>query len=150
MDLEFTVPRFAIYQAICSHLETANHLTDAIECFHQMNNELAGKTHVRGEQVKWVAGESGLAYCCRQHLYGRSLSDFRLRCVQKLEHCGDEAVDAQQYDDAITQYSATLSLDPAVPQDVFIKRSKVHMAMGSWEDALNDTNQVRHFGPVQV
>ena len=57
-------------------------------------------------------------------------------------------MDAQQYDNAITRYSAALSVDPAVPQDVLIKRSKVYMTMGLWEDALDDANQVRHFCPV--
>ena len=59
-------------------------------------------------------------------------------------------MDAQQYDDAMTWYSAALSLDPAIPQDVLIKRSKVYMAMGLWEDALDDTSKVCHFYFVQV
>ena len=127
-----------------------NRLTDAIECFQQMNSELAGKRNMDGEQVKWVVGESGHVCRCRQRLCDRSLSDFKLCCAGGLERLGDAAVAAQQYDDAITRYSATLSLDPAVPQDVLIKRSKVYMAMGLWEDALDDTNQVRHFCLVQV
>ena len=31
-----------------------------------------------------------------------------------------------------------------------MKRSKVYMAKGSWEDAINDTNEVRHFYLQQV
>jgi hypothetical protein len=59
-------------------------------------------------------------------------------------------VDAQRHDDAITQYSVALSLNPAVRQDLLIKRSRVYVAKGLWEDALDDTNQVRHFCLKQV
>ena len=115
-----------------------------------MNSELAGKTNTRGERVKWIIGESGYACCCRQRLYDRSSSDFRLRCAEKLERLGDAAVDAKHYDDAITRFSAALSLDPAVRQDILIKRSRVYVANWLWEDALDDTNQVRHICLVQV
>ena len=67
-----------------------------------------------------------------------------------LEHLGDIATEAQQHDEAMTQYSATLSLNPVIPQDVFMKRSKVYVEKGSWEDAIDDTNQVRHFCLAQV
>ena len=60
-------------------------------------------------------------------------------------HLGDAAVDAQRYDDAISKYSAYLLLNPAEPQSVLTKRSKVHVTMGLWEDALSDANQVGHF-----
>lgn len=70
-----------------------------------------------------------------------SLSDrfpagFRQRCTENLEHLGDVAADAQRHDDAITQYSAALSLD----------LSKVYMAKGLWEVALNEVNRVRPRG----
>jgi hypothetical protein len=123
----------------------ANRPTDAIECFYQMKSELGEKTNMRGEQVIWVVGEGGPACRCRQRLCDRSLSGFKLRCAETLEQLGDAAVVAQQYDNAITQYTAALSLELAVPEDILIKRSKVCMAMGLWEDALDDTNQVRHF-----
>jgi hypothetical protein len=55
--LEFTAPRFTIYCALCDHLEMTNYITDAIECFHQMNSELVGETNTRGERAKWAAGE---------------------------------------------------------------------------------------------
>ena len=67
---------------------------------------------------------------------------FRQRCTERLEYLGDVAADKQQHDDAITQYSAALSLDLPIPH-VFIKRSKAYMAKGLWEDALDDANQVR-------
>ena len=62
-----------------------------------------------------------------------------------LEHLGDIAAEAQQHDEAITQYSTALSLNPVIPQDTFTKRSQVYMAKGSWEDAINDINEVCHF-----
>ena len=79
---------------------------------------------------------------------------FRQRCAEKLEQCGDVAAGAQRHDDAIIQYSVALSLDLPIPY-VFIKRSKVYMAKGLWEEALHDANQVRpcYFeckGPVLI
>jgi hypothetical protein len=59
-------------------------------------------------------------------------------------------VKAQRHDDAITQYSVALSLNPAVRQEILIKRSKVYVVKGLWEDALVDTSQVRHFCLKQV
>ena len=99
---------------------------------------------MRSEQVEWIIGEGGHACRFRQCLCDRSLLDFKLRCAEKLEQLGDTAVDAQQYDDASARYSAALSLDPAIPRDVLIKRSKVYVAMGLWEEALDDTDQVCH------
>jgi hypothetical protein len=51
----FKVPRFTVYQTICERLETVNHITDAIECFHEMANELAQQ--MEGKEAKWVFGE---------------------------------------------------------------------------------------------
>lgn len=54
-------------------------------------------------------------------------------------------MNAQQYDVAVSQYSAALSLNPASPQPLLIKRSKAHAAGGLWDDALNDANKVCQF-----
>ena len=51
-------------------------------------------------------------------------------------------MEAQRHDDAITQYSVALSLNPAVQQDILVKRSKVYVTKGLWKEALDDTNQV--------
>ena len=40
---------------ICERLEKINHITDAIECFHMMGNELAQE--VQGNEANWVHGE---------------------------------------------------------------------------------------------
>ena len=52
---QFEVPRFTVYQVICERLEKINHITDAIECFHMMGNELAQE--VQGNEANWVHGE---------------------------------------------------------------------------------------------
>ena len=41
-----------------------NRLTDAIECFHQMDSELARETNVYGEQAKWAVGERLSRHAC--------------------------------------------------------------------------------------
>ena len=119
---------------------------DAIECFYEMNSEMAGEANTHDEQVKWAAGEQWHM----QHLCDLSPSDFKQRCVAMLQHLGDIAAEAQQHDEAITQYSTALSLNPVILQDIFVKRSKVYMAKGSWEDAIDDANRVRHFYLSQV
>ena len=74
------------------------------------------------------------------------LSDFNFRCCGKLEGLGDGATNAKQYDKAISQYTAALSLDPPSPHDLLVKRSKAHAEKGNWNDALNDANEVACFG----
>ena len=121
-------------------------IANAIGCFHQMNNELAGEANTRGEQAKWAVGKR-LTFSSQACSVP---SDFKQRCAEKLQHLGDIATEAQQHDEAITHYSTALSPNPVIPQDVFMKRSKVYMAKRSWEDAIDDTNQVRHFCIVQA
>ena len=55
------------------------------------------------------------------------------------------AMNTRQYDEAISQYSAALSLDPTTPQALIVKRSKAHAAKGFWEGALNDADEVARF-----
>jgi hypothetical protein len=55
LGLEFIAPRSTIYRAVCERLETIERITDAIECFHGMANELAGE--IQGKEAKWVLGE---------------------------------------------------------------------------------------------
>ncbi|KAF8552474.1 TPR-like protein [Imleria badia] len=121
-SVDFMAPRFTVYRAICERLEAIDHVLDASRCFLQMVNEPARETTMRDEQAEWV-------------------SAFKQRCAEKLEHLGDLAVDSQQLDDAITLFSAALLLELPIPH-VFVKRSKVYMAKGLWEDALDDVNKV--------
>ncbi|KAF8551251.1 hypothetical protein OG21DRAFT_1512971 [Imleria badia] len=124
---EFMAPRFTIYRAICHCLEMMDRILDASKCFLQMVNEFKTGSTTHREQAEW-------------------LDAFRQRCAERLEHLGDVAADAQQHDDAIIQYSAALSLHLPSPH-VFIKRSKAYMAVGQWEDALDDANQVITLDP---
>ena len=64
------------------------------------------------------------------------------RSCKKLEHLGDTAVDVQRYDEAISHYSTALSINPPSPQGILSKRSKARVATGSWNQALDDANQV--------
>ena len=136
------IPRLTIYRVICERLAMVDHMTDAGECFRQMVDELAEQTNAHDEQAEWVLGERS-RILCRCHCYMTLVLDFKRHCLTKLEGLGDTAMSAEQYDDAISQYSAALSLDPAAPQGLLIKRSKAYIARGWWEDALNDANMVR-------
>lgn len=68
--------------------------------------------------------------------------EFKQCLAKDLVHIGDAAADSRRQDEAIFQYSAALSLNPASPQSIYIKRSKVYMEMGAWEHALDDTKLV--------
>ena len=65
------------------------------------------------------------------------------KCVSKLEALGDGALDSREYDGAIAQYTSALSLDPADPTEILVKRSKARVAKGLWGDALVDANEAR-------
>ena len=131
-----------MYRAICERLEMIDHVLDASNCFHQMVNELAGEIDMHDEQAKWVLGE--LRTLCTRRWCDCCLLDFRLHCHEKHECLGDVTADAQRYDEAITHYSAAISLDLRSPPGLLIKRSKARMAKGLWEDALDDAKQVGH------
>ena len=83
--------------------------------------------------------------CVMSSLTYHFLSDLRQRYLEKLEHLGDTAVDAWQYDVAISHYSTTLSFNSPSPQGILIKRSKARVATRSWQQALDNANQVRLF-----
>ena len=51
-------------------------------------------------------------------------------------------MDARRHNEAISEYSSALSLDPTSPQGLFIKRSKAYVAEGLLEKALNDAEKV--------
>ncbi|KAF8552354.1 hypothetical protein OG21DRAFT_150336 [Imleria badia] len=93
-----------------------------------MNNELAPQRHTHDRRTKWAI-------------------DFTQRCAEKLERLGDIAAEAKQYDEALTQYSTALSLNPVIRQDILMKQSKVYMAKGLWEDAIDNANQVITLDP---
>ena len=47
-------------------------------------------------------------------------------------------MNTMQYDQAVSLYTAALSLDPSSPQDLLVKRSNASVGNGAWKDALND------------
>ena len=112
-----------------------------------MTSELGGE--VNRDHSEWALGERHRIPCGRRRLRTFS-SEFRRRSFNKLEHLGDTAVDARRYDEAISLYSTALSLNPRLPQSILIKRSKARVATGSWKQAIDDANQVRHFCLVEV
>ena len=71
--------------------------------------------------------------------------DFESRCCGGLQDLGDRSMNARQYDEAVSQYTAALSLNPVAAKDLLGKRSKAHAGKGEWQDALNDANEVAHF-----
>ncbi|KAI5996844.1 hypothetical protein F5J12DRAFT_346351 [Pisolithus orientalis] len=75
------------------------------------------------------------------------VEDFTKKCAATLEHIGDEAFGSAQHDDAITQYSAALSLKPPSPAGLFLKRSRTRAAKGLWENALQDANEAVKVDP---
>ncbi|KAG6375272.1 hypothetical protein JVT61DRAFT_3492 [Boletus reticuloceps] len=114
---------------MCEYFATIDRITDAIECFQKMVDELVEETSTHDEKAAWVV-------------------DFKHRCSGKLESFGDTAMSVGRHHDAISHYSAALGLDPTAPQGLFTKRSKAHIAGGLWEAALNDANKVIEFDPL--
>ena len=55
--LQLTLPRVIIYRAICERLEAIGHVTDAIDCFHEMISELGGDVYMSRPMTEWVSGE---------------------------------------------------------------------------------------------
>ena len=50
-------------------------------------------------------------------------------------------MNAKRYAEAVLRYSAALSLDPASPHDLLIKRSNAWANMGAPKDSLNDAKE---------
>ncbi|KAF8121560.1 hypothetical protein EV363DRAFT_1588655 [Boletus edulis] len=113
----FTVPRVMVYRAICECLEAEDHLADVIECFHQIVKEPA----IIREEEEWLLNFA------RRH--------------------GDAAMEAQQYDEAITWYSNALALNPTIRQAFLIKRSKAYLERGFPKEALDDADETIKLDP---
>ncbi|KAF8555785.1 hypothetical protein OG21DRAFT_1460469 [Imleria badia] len=114
---------FTIQQRLCEVLHAADRTKDALEYFHQITSKFGEEMH-----REWTL-------------------DFSQRFCEKWEHLGDTAVDAERYDEAISHYTTSLSLNSPSPQSIFIKRSKAFLAIGSWKQALDDANQVIALNP---
>ncbi|KAI9571582.1 hypothetical protein HD554DRAFT_2036527 [Boletus coccyginus] len=117
---KFKVPRFVVYRVICDILERDGRLTEAVECFRRMQNELPEDMGVHDERAEWEL-------------------DFNARCMKGLGRRGDVAMDSASYDDAVAHYSTALRLDP-LSADLLTKQSKARAGSGSWADSLEDAD----------
>jgi len=54
--VQFKVPRFVVYRVICDILEEDGRLTEAVECFCQLQNALPEETAMHNERVGWERG----------------------------------------------------------------------------------------------
>ena len=66
-------------------------------------------------------------------------------CIKPIEGSADAALQSENPEEAIQQYSTALTLDPLNPAGLLVKRSKARAMSGSWEDALNDADGVGVF-----
>lgn len=55
--LKFQVPMLTIYQVLCDGLEAIEGVLDAVDCFHQMENEIPSETLIQSDQAGWALRE---------------------------------------------------------------------------------------------
>ena len=135
LSLQFQIPKLLIYHTVCDILEQDGRLTEAIQCFQKMQNDLIEDMSMYPE---WEVGEA--AYPGAFQIFS---TDFRRRCTEKLEILGDTAMGSQKYDEAVKHYSELLMLDPSNVSNVLYKRSKAQALRKSWKVALIDAEKVR-------
>ena len=58
LSLQFQIPKLLVYQAVCDILEQDGRLTEAIQCFRKMQNNLTEdmSTYTAWEVGEWVQG----------------------------------------------------------------------------------------------
>ncbi|KAI9571049.1 hypothetical protein HD554DRAFT_2238808 [Boletus coccyginus] len=117
---KFKVPRFVVYRVICDILERDGRLTEAAECFRQMQSKLPGHAGVRDERAEWELGRWLQPQACI--ILGTLTLSIRLQ---------------------------TLSLDP-LSAVLLTKRSKARAGMGSWEYSLQDANAAIKLKPSSL
>ena len=139
LSLQFQIPKLLVYQAVCDVLEQDGRLTEAIQCFQKMLNDLTEDTsaYMAWEVGEWVQGS--ISRGIPNILFS---IDFRCRCTKKLENLGDTAMNSQRYDEAVKHYSESLRLDPLNVSDILYKRSKARALRKSWKVALVDAEKV--------
>jgi tetratricopeptide (TPR) repeat protein len=64
------------------------------------------------------------------------------QCMQALGDIGDGAMQRGNAEEAITRYSAALSLNPSNRAGLLFKRSRARATLELWEDALKDADEV--------
>jgi len=55
-SVQFKVPRFVVHRVICDTLEGDGRLTEAAECFRQLQNALPENTGMHDERMQWERG----------------------------------------------------------------------------------------------
>ena len=146
---QFQLPRFTMYHVLCDLLEGEDGVTEAIVCFRRMQDELAPDAGVQREHMQWELGEwwrrDTVEACLSIHTQG-----FKQRCRQRLERLADVAMHSQHHAEAADSFSTMILLDPEDRAEVLIRRSRARAMMNTWEDALNDADEVyfvsRHRG----
>ena len=117
---------FVVYRVVCNILEGDGRLTEAAECFRQLQNALPWNTVMHDlmhdERVQWECGRWLRPWCNRLLIEIPHL-DFRGRCAEKLEKLGDTARDSKKHEEAVGYYSAALLIDPTNVNDILLKRS---------------------------
>ena len=58
LSLQFQIPKLLVYQAVCDVLEQDGRLTEAIQCFQKVQNDLTEdtSTYTAWEVGEWVQG----------------------------------------------------------------------------------------------
>lgn len=54
---QFKFPRFTVYRSICDVLERDGRLTETVECFRKMQNDLADDLDTHDERAQWELGK---------------------------------------------------------------------------------------------
>jgi hypothetical protein len=56
--IQFIPPKFHLYRAVCDALEEDDRVTEAMECFRMMKDELSEETHAFDDRPQWELGGS--------------------------------------------------------------------------------------------
>ncbi|KAG9313282.1 hypothetical protein JVU11DRAFT_5586 [Chiua virens] len=114
---------------VCETLYDAGYMKAAAEIFAKMIGKISSETRANWVTTDWVM-------------------EFSKKCVALCEHFGRLAFESTQYEEAIAQYTTALSLDPSDPAPLLIKRSRVHIVVESWDDALCDADKAIAIDPL--
>ncbi|KAG8215514.1 hypothetical protein J3R82DRAFT_9161 [Butyriboletus roseoflavus] len=106
---------------------SAKRTQQVLDTLREMESVFRDEIKLRSELSGWLAG-------------------FKSRCVEMLESQGDGAM---HYDDAITQYTVALAINPTplLAATLFMKRSKARAALSLWDDALKDAEEAIKLNP---
>jgi hypothetical protein len=122
-------------------LYVAGRINEAVESLGEMRRNLGENVRTRKDNAGWITSEHGHSFRYRSHTIHLNLA-FTQQCLKSLESLGDSALASQNYTEAIIHYSATLSMGPVTRDGILVKRSNAHAAVGAWNDALNDADEV--------